>query len=217
MLLLHQLRLVRTTNLSPLARQSSWRWWCRWRERFHCWETAGRERLRERGFGVTNYEWVKGALGTRLMVPLTRRGNFALPPIKTFISLAWVWQSLLRSFCDMAAKLSNDKLLCFRSASASILCDIYGRLFWRVWTKLGADNRRWCWKHIYVQDGSELRLRVASSHFVDPKLSADGYSIAYVCDEERFVLPISVGEPKQITFATQETGKVRCCFPPAHF
>jgi hypothetical protein len=28
-----------------------------------------------------------------------------------------------------------------------------------------------------------------------------------VCDEERFVLPISVGEPKQITFATQETGK----------
>jgi uncharacterized protein YebE (UPF0316 family) len=48
-----------------------------------------RERLRERGFGVTNYEWVKGALGTRLMVALTRRGNFALPPIlKTFISLA---------------------------------------------------------------------------------------------------------------------------------
>ncbi|CAM6032427.1 unnamed protein product [Sphagnum compactum] len=87
-------------------------------------------RLRERGFGVTNYEWVKGALGTRLMVPLTRR------------------------------------------------------------------------------DGSELRLRVASSStFLDPQLSADGYSIAYVCDEERFVLPISVGEPKQITFATQETGK----------
>jgi hypothetical protein len=26
----------------------------------------------------------------------------------------------------MAAKLSNDKVLCFRSASASILCDIYG-------------------------------------------------------------------------------------------
>ncbi|CAK9880475.1 unnamed protein product [Sphagnum jensenii] len=90
------------------------------------------ERLRERGFGVTNYEWVKGALGTRLMVALTRR------------------------------------------------------------------------------DGSELRLRVASSSsspFVDPQLSADGYSIAYVCDEERFVLSISVGEPTQIAFATQETGK----------
>jgi len=28
-----------------------------------------------------------------------------------------------------------------------------------------------------------------------------------VCDEERFVLPISVGEPKQVAFATQETGK----------
>ncbi|CAM6058852.1 unnamed protein product [Sphagnum tenellum] len=91
-----------------------------------------RERLRERGFGVTNYEWVKGALGTRLMVALTR------------------------------------------------------------------------------QDGSELRLRVASSSsspFVDPQLSADGYSIAYVGDEERFLLPISVGEPKQIAFATHETGK----------
>ncbi len=181
-------------SLTPLSRQSSWRWWCLWREHFHCSETAGRERLQERGFGVTNYEWVKGALGTRLMVPLTPRGNFALPPIlKTFISLAWVWQSLLRSFCEMAAKLSSDKVLCFRSASASIVCDIYGRLFWRVWTKLGADSRRWCWKHIYVQDGSELRLRVASS-------SSSPF-----------------GEPKQITFATQETGKVRCCIPPAHF
>lgn len=28
-----------------------------------------------------------------------------------------------------------------------------------------------------------------------------------MCDEERLVLPISVGEPKHTTFATQETGK----------
>jgi dipeptidyl-peptidase-4 len=102
-------------------------------------EKLRRERLRERGLGVTRYEWAKGGVGARLMVPLP--GG------------------------------------------------------------------------IYVQDGAELRLRLASSPrspILDPQLSPDGCSIAYVRDDELFILPISNGEPKQITFGARETGKVRC-------
>jgi Tol biopolymer transport system component len=83
----------------------------------------------------------------------------------------------------------------------------------RVKAEVGADGRNLCWEQIYVQDGAELRLRLASSPrspILDPQLSPDGCSIAYVRDDELFILPISNGEPKQITFGARETGKVRC-------
>lgn len=100
-------------------------------------EKLRRERLRERGLGVTRYEWAEG--GThRLMVPLP--GG------------------------------------------------------------------------IFVQDGpnTELRLRVAStpsSPILDPALSPDGRSVAYVWDDELYVASISFGDPKQVTFGARDTGK----------
>eukprot|EP01018_Ginkgo_biloba_P039565 Gb_09864 [translate_table: standard] len=97
-----------------------------------------RERSRERGLGVTRYEWAKGEQSHRLMVPLP--------------------------------------------------------------------------EGIYVQDipGSELVLRVEStsaSPILDPQLSPDGCNIAYIRDDEIYVLPAACGEPKQITFGAQGTGR----------
>uniref|UniRef100_A0A7I4EGE6 Dipeptidylpeptidase IV N-terminal domain-containing protein n=1 Tax=Physcomitrium patens TaxID=3218 RepID=A0A7I4EGE6_PHYPA len=99
-------------------------------------EKLRRERLRERGLGVTRYEWAKG-VPHRLMVPLP--------------------------------------------------------------------------SGIYVQGvGSELRLRVASTPsnpILDPQLSPDASSIAYVRDDELFVVPLAFGEPIQITYGARGTGK----------
>lgn len=101
-------------------------------------EKLRRERLRERGLGVTRYEWANGGSTPRLMVPLP--GG------------------------------------------------------------------------IFVQDGmgSELCLRVAStpvSPILDPLVSPDGCSVAYVWEDELYVAPISCGEPKQVTFGARGTGK----------
>lgn len=59
--------------------------------------------------------------------------------------------------------------------------------------------------------GAELRRRVAStswSPILDPQLSPDGCTIAYVRDDELIVVPITCGEPIQITFGARGTGKV---------
>lgn len=59
--------------------------------------------------------------------------------------------------------------------------------------------------------GSELRLRVASTPsnpILDPQLSPDASSIAYVRDDELFVVPLAFGEPIQITYGARGTGKV---------
>jgi hypothetical protein len=67
---------------------------------------------------------------------------------------------------------------------------------------------------IYIQDEqtAELRLRVpstASSPILDPILSPDGCSIAYVRDDEIFVIPSTDGQEVQITSGARETeGKV---------
>lgn len=65
---------------------------------------------------------------------------------------------------------------------------------------------------IYVQDvpGSELLLRLEStstSPILEPQLSPDGCMIAYVRDDEIYVLPITYGEPKQISFGARGNGK----------
>lgn len=57
---------------------------------------------------------------------------------------------------------------------------------------------------VYVQDDQtgELRLRVSStdlSPLLDPQLSPDGCSIAYVRDDEIYVIPTTSGEEIQIT------------------
>ncbi|XP_024369963.1 uncharacterized protein [Physcomitrium patens] len=100
-------------------------------------EKLRRERLRERGLGVTRYEWGKG-VPHRLMVPLP--------------------------------------------------------------------------SGIYVQEGvrAELQRRVAStswSPILDPQLSPDACSIAYVRDDEIFVVPVAFGDPIQITSGARGTGK----------
>uniref|UniRef100_A0A0D6R138 Peptidase S9 prolyl oligopeptidase catalytic domain-containing protein n=1 Tax=Araucaria cunninghamii TaxID=56994 RepID=A0A0D6R138_ARACU len=98
-----------------------------------------RERMRERGLGVTRYEWAKTPHLHRLMVPLP--GG------------------------------------------------------------------------IYVQDlpGKELFLileSTSSSPILDPQLSPDGSMIAYARDDEIYVLPVTCGESKQITFGARGTGKM---------
>ncbi|MCO5548454.1 hypothetical protein L7F22_001911 [Adiantum nelumboides] len=65
---------------------------------------------------------------------------------------------------------------------------------------------------IYVQNGSslELSLKIASSPsspILDPAVSPDGCSIAYVQDDELYVAPLNSGEPTQITFGARGTGK----------
>ncbi|KAJ7292373.1 hypothetical protein O6H91_Y281400 [Diphasiastrum complanatum] len=101
-------------------------------------EKLRRERLRERGLGVTRYEWAKAGSTRCLMVPLP--GG------------------------------------------------------------------------IYIQDhpAAELRLRIASSPcspIIDPHLSPDGSSIAFVRDDELYVASISSGDPVQITFGARSAGK----------
>lgn len=66
---------------------------------------------------------------------------------------------------------------------------------------------------IYVQDGpsADLRLRVpstANTPILDPQLSPDGCSIAYVREDEIYVIPIVGGESVQITTGARGTGKV---------
>ena len=75
---------------------------------------------------------------------------------------------------------------------------------------------RFIWWQIYVQEGggAELRRRVAStswSPILDPQLSPDACSIAYVRDDELFVVPVAFGEPVQITYGARGTGKVGIC------
>ncbi|XP_002987827.2 uncharacterized protein LOC9651895 [Selaginella moellendorffii] len=105
-------------------------------------EKLRRERLRERGLGVTRYEWAKSA-----------------------------------GAC---------------AATAHLMVPLPGG--------------------IYVQDGlgAELRLRVAStswSPIIDPQLSPDGLSIAYVRDDEIHVVPITYAEPRRITHNARSSGK----------
>ncbi|KAH9329957.1 hypothetical protein KI387_002065, partial [Taxus chinensis] len=101
-------------------------------------EKLRRERLRERGLGVTRYEWSKSIQSPRIMVLLPNG--------------------------------------------------------------------------IYFQDapGSELRLRLpvtSRSPIIDPQLSPDGTMTAFVRDDEIYVMPVSYGEPKQITYGARGSGK----------
>lgn len=66
--------------------------------------------------------------------------------------------------------------------------------------------------------GAELRRRVAStawSPVLDPQLSPDGCSIAYVRDDELYVVPVAFGDPVQITYGARGTGKVGTCISGA--
>eukprot|EP00271_Cylindrocystis_brebissonii_P016842 TRINITY_DN4142_c0_g2_i1.p1 TRINITY_DN4142_c0_g2~~TRINITY_DN4142_c0_g2_i1.p1 ORF type:complete len:813 (+),score=98.81 TRINITY_DN4142_c0_g2_i1:618-3056(+) len=101
-------------------------------------EKLRRERLRERGLGVTRYEWAKSGTMQRLLVPLP--------------------------------------------------------------------------SGIYVQDGpgAELRLRAEASSgspILDPQMAPDGSAVAYVCEDELWVVPASEGPKKQLTFGA-EPGKM---------
>lgn len=71
---------------------------------------------------------------------------------------------------------------------------------------------------IYFQDIShsepELKLlSTSSSPILDPHLSPDGSMLAYVRDNELYVLNLSCGEPKQLTFGLKGNGKVRFTSP----
>lgn len=46
------------------------------------------------------------------------------------------------------------------------------------------------------------------SPILDPQLSPDACSIAYVRDDEIFVVPVAFGDPIQITSGARGTGKV---------
>eukprot|EP00897_Mesotaenium_endlicherianum_P008760 jgi/Mesen1/7912/ME000420S07047 len=101
-------------------------------------EQLRRERLRERGLGVTRYDWSKRGAPCRLLVPLPAG--------------------------------------------------------------------------VFIQDGvgAELRLRVLAtpgSPILDPQLAPDGSTIAYVRDDELFVVSATSGEPQQLTFGAKNNEK----------
>ena len=63
---------------------------------------------------------------------------------------------------------------------------------------------------MYIQDGmgGELRLLVtasAASHIQDPQMAPDGSAVAYVRDDELYVVSTTAGEPRQLTSGA-ETG-----------
>jgi dipeptidyl-peptidase-4 len=64
---------------------------------------------------------------------------------------------------------------------------------------------------IYVQDGLDAPLRkIVDSNGVpalNPQLSPDGASVAYVQDSELYVIPVEGGEPRQLTSGARGTGK----------
>ncbi|KAH7295323.1 hypothetical protein KP509_27G042600 [Ceratopteris richardii] len=65
---------------------------------------------------------------------------------------------------------------------------------------------------IYIQNalGPQLTLKACSSPscpILDPVVSPDGFSIAYVQEDELYVTPLRTGEPKQITYGARGTGK----------
>ncbi|KAK8967892.1 hypothetical protein KSP40_PGU014547 [Platanthera guangdongensis] len=65
---------------------------------------------------------------------------------------------------------------------------------------------------VYFQSisGSEPELKLPSSPespVIDPRLSPDGSMVAYVRDDELFVLDLGGGEPKRLTFGAKENGK----------
>lgn len=67
---------------------------------------------------------------------------------------------------------------------------------------------------VYFQDlaGSEPELKLSSedgSPVIDPHLSPDGGKLAFVRDDELFVLNLSGGEPMQLTFGARGSGKTR--------
>ncbi|KAL4204805.1 hypothetical protein AMTRI_Chr01g133950 [Amborella trichopoda] len=101
-------------------------------------EKLRRERLRERGLGVTRYEWTKSCSKPAIMVPL---------PDGVY-------------FQDVTS--SSPKL------------------------KLPSTS---------------------SSPIIDPQLSLDGSMLAYVRESEIYVLNLSFGEPKQLTYGTRENCK----------
>ncbi|CAI5967509.1 unnamed protein product [Closterium sp. NIES-65] len=101
-------------------------------------EKLRRERQRERGLGITRYDWSKNVAVPRIMIPLP-------------------------------------------------------------------DG-------VYVQDGmgADLRLRIpgGASPILDPQISPDGSAIAFVRDDELFVVSTTAGAPRQLTFGAKEAHKV---------
>jgi len=65
--------------------------------------------------------------------------------------------------------------------------------------------------NLYLKDMPDgaLRLLVESgeSPLLDPRFSPDSQWVAYVQDAEIYVVPVSGGEPRQITFGARGTGK----------
>lgn len=65
---------------------------------------------------------------------------------------------------------------------------------------------------VYFQNISglepEIRLRSSpESPIIDPHLSPDGTMVAYVRDDELYVLDLLTGEPKKLTYGAKESGK----------
>ncbi|KAG0498231.1 hypothetical protein HPP92_002922 [Vanilla planifolia] len=65
---------------------------------------------------------------------------------------------------------------------------------------------------VYFQDMSgsvpEVKLRSSpESPIIDPHLSPDGSLVAYVRDDELFVLDLRGGEPRKLTYCAKENGK----------
>lgn len=166
-------------------------------------EKLRRERVRERGLGVTRYEWSKNAAAPLLMVPLpdgvrqpAHAGSasysapgllfqewplFLMPSLCTFLILGCPPPSAARQHSRNSLARSPRPQASSQHCCGAVSC---GLLMPRC-------------LQVYVQDSSspELRLCVpasTSNPILDPQLSPDGASLAFVSDNELFVASTAV-------------------------
>ncbi|KAK1326510.1 hypothetical protein QJS10_CPA01g01904 [Acorus calamus] len=186
-------------------------------------EKLRRERLRERGLGVTRYEWMKREKPA-IMVPLPNGYEYLIRGILTPLKIRWVmWLVTLNK---VLTKVNQSKWAHDNNVSLK-LCGLEeesiqrsgGR--WAGASDPGSLTTRLkecdigsgrgphkIYFHEISCSKSELKLpSTPSSLIIDPHLSPDGSMLAYVRDDELYVLNLLFGEPKQITFGARGYGK----------
>ncbi|CAI6004620.1 unnamed protein product [Closterium sp. NIES-64] len=116
-------------------------------------EKLRRERQRERGLGITRYDWSKNVAVPRIMIPL--------PDGVSSLACCYLCHRCNLCMCRTA------------------------------WARICA-----------------CASRGARPPILDPQISPDGSAIAFVRDDELFVVSTTAGAPRQLTFGAKEAHKV---------
>ncbi|GJM90913.1 hypothetical protein PR202_ga07238 [Eleusine coracana subsp. coracana] len=181
-------------------------------------ERLRRERARERGLGVTRYEWrspSSGGLSNRagIVVPLpsgVRISSESLNFEATIPQLTHGHPMMVASdACSGDLVLPRFGVPPHPQAPSQPQSKRNGRNSGILIAGLPRNEA----EKVYFQDlaGSEPVLKLQSSPtspIIDPHLSPNGSMIAYVRDDELHVLGFSDGETRQLTYGARESGKI---------